>query len=208
MLNITLQTLLLTAVQVIIVKLLVDKFNNLDNEVDLAFKVNDIITLVIISFLCNLEISALWSNKLHIIQLWVTTLYLLIQGYTDSKTKQVYSIINYITLGLNIILLIISCIKFKLLIPLPIFIVLFVLFVICILRGIGAGDIFVYVIIAINYLIFKAEFSYIIIALNLLLSQVLFIIFNIKIFIKNKKEKRALIPYILLAWVLLLPTLA
>lgn len=194
----------ISAIQTFIATSILRIFNRLDKEVNFMIKRKDIIIFMVISFLSNIITLQVTKHTLHLLQIIITTILLLIHSYMDLQIKQVYSIITYTGLILNIIILIISKLYFDIPIQLEIIGLILILVVISIFKQIGTGDVFVYVIIAINYICIKSEFAYILLALNVLISQVLFILLNIKLFVKNRKEKVALVPYILAAWIILL----
>lgn len=205
MLNIIIQTVILLVLTLLIVSI----FDKLDTDVNIAFNRRDILGLAVISLFCSITINKL-SNLgfTEYILLFGITSMLLVMTYTDLKLMEVYLVVNVINLLFCIIYFIYNIDGFhanmanlsqiKMLIS-----VIIILIVLSMTQGVGLGDTLIYFGLLLVYSV-HTRFGIILLVLNILISNALFVITNSFKFLKDKKQKLPLIPYILAAWLLLI----
>ena len=196
-----------TLIFIIITLLIVSAFNKYDTEVNLAFTKKDVILISITSFFSSLVINFKYREFSEVyILVSILTVLMLVMAYTDLKTMQVYTVLDIISIISTGVYLVYNITQAKQYIQIyPNNIILLISMVILIslfiTQGVGLGDTMLYFSLLMYY-ITKSEFGPLVFIINLLISNLLFLIVNSTKFIKNKKQKLPLVPYILLAWVL------
>lgn len=203
MLKIIIETLIF----IIITLLIVSAFDKYDSEINLAFTKRDVILISIISLFCSLVINFKLRelSEVHIL-VCILTVLMLVMSYTDLKTMQVYTVLDLLAIIASAIYLVLNIEQVKLFVTIyPNNIILIVsILIIAILfitQGVGLGDTMLYSSLLIYY-ITKTELGSLIFVINILISNFLFLIVNSTKFIKDKKRKLPLVPYILIAWIL------
>lgn len=194
-----------TLIFIIITLLIVSAFNKYDTEVNLAFTKKDVILISITSFFSSLIITSKYENigSENTVVILIT-LITLIMSYTDLKTMQVYTILDMIAILISGIYTICNIDKVNSFIniypnSIVIIVSIIILAVLIMSQGIGHGDSMLYISMLLFY-ITRTEHGSLLFMVNLLISNLLFLIVNSTKFIKNKKQKLPLVPYILLAW--------
>ena len=192
---------------VIITLLIVSAFNKYDEEINLAFTKRDVIFISITSLFCSLLINIKHNNlsEVHIL-VCILTVLMIIMSYTDLKTMQVYTVLDLLAIVSSAIYLVCNIEQTKnfitiypnniiLLVNILIIVVLFIT------QGIGLGDSMLYFSLLLYY-ITNSQFGCMLFVINILISNLIFLIVNSTKFLKDKKRKLPLVPYILLAWLL------
>lgn len=196
-----------TLIFIIITLLIVSAFNKYDTDVNLAFTKKDVILISITSFFSSLVINFKYREFSEVyILVSILTVLMLVMAYTDLKTMQVYTILDIISIISTGVYLVYNITQAKQYIQIyPNNIILLISMVILIslfiTQGVGLGDTMLYFSLLMYY-ITKSEFGPLVFIINILISNLLFLIVNSTKFIKNKRRKLPLVPYILLAWVL------
>lgn len=203
MLKIIIETLIF----IIITLLIVSAFDKYDSEINLAFTKRDVILISIISLFCSLVINFKLRelSEVHIL-VCILTVLMLVMSYTDLKTMQVYTVLDLLAIIASAIYLVLNIEQVKLFVTIyPNNIILIVsILIIAILfitQGVGLGDTMLYSSLLLYY-ITKTELGSLVFVINILISNFLFLIVNSTKFIKDKKRKLPLVPYILIAWIL------
>lgn len=178
----------------------INKFDN-ENRIDVDKK-------GLMSFLIFLSTILLYFKFEASVEFYVyfyLSIYLIITGYIDYKTKNVYTIFNYITIFLGILYLIYQKsigidIKFTIMC-----VIIYVIFtkIMGYLNSFGGGDtdIFIALSIFVSSINFNT-FPLVILLLNMILSNVILVISNIRLvdFKRGRlKEERAFAPSIALS---------
>ena len=182
-------------------------FNTIDKSVD--FKISNLNAVMIIvgAVFCSYFSLNRGENIIEQMQLSTCSLFLIIQAYTDYYIKQVYSIVNYLFMIINVVLTIINLMYTKKVdkILLPLVAVLVLGIIVTGIKGIGKGDVYVYIILLFAYMSVNEEAYYLLILFNIIISNLSFIIFNIEKMLMDKGKRFALLPFVMLAWMMLLP---
>ena len=192
--------------------LLINTFDRFDDNVNIAMTKRDMIGVAIVSLFSSFLISEHFSSSIvNYLIISIMSSLIIMMAYTDLKTMEVYGIINFINLGLAIIYFIYNIENFNLLITNElqlkmILVCIAILLVLFFTQGVGLGDTILYAALMLIYLV-SSVYGCLFIILNILISNTLFLILNSFKFIKNKKQKLPLIPYILVSWLLLMVTI-
>lgn len=193
--------------------LVIKALDSIDADVELKPTKADIIYTVIMSALFSLFINNVFVNiNIEHIIIVVVTIAMMVMAFTDYKTKEVHLILNILCIVASIVYVVINFEIFKVNIVnlsqlKPIIACLIILIVLFITQAVGLGDSLLYIALLPIYII-SSKNGALVLILNILLSNVIFIIKNSKVFLRNKKEKMPLIPDILVAWLLLLPLMS
>lgn len=203
MLKIIIETLIF----IIITLLIVSAFNKYDSEINLAFTKRDVIIISIISLFCSLVINFKLRelSEVHIL-VCILTVLMLVMSYTDLKTMQVYTVLDLLAIIASAIYLVLNIEQVKLFVTIYpnnviLMVSILIIVILFITQGVGLGDTMLYSSLLIYY-ITKTELGSLVFVINILISNFLFLIVNSTKFIKNKKRKLPLVPYILIAWIL------
>ena len=193
---------------IIITLLIVSAIYKHDKEIKLAFTKKDIILISITSFFSSVVINYKYNqlNEIHII-ISVLTLLMLIMSYIVLKTMRVYTVLDITAIVTSMIYAIsnIEILNTYLKIypnNLIIAISILVLAVLFFTQGVELGDTLLYIALLIYYST-KSQFGGIIFIITVLVSNIAFLLINGIKFIKDRKRKLLLVPYILLAWLIL-----
>lgn len=203
MLKIIIETLIF----IIITLLIVSAFDKYDSEINLAFTKRDVILISIASLFCSLVINFKFRelSEVHIL-VCILTVLMLVMSYTDLKTMQVYTVLDLLAIIASAIYLVLNIEQVKLFVTIYpnnviLMVSMLIIVILFITQGIGLGDTMLYFSLLMYY-ITKTELGSLIFVINILISNFLFLIVNSTKFIKDKKRKLPLVPYILIAWIL------
>ena len=194
---------------IIITILLIKTFDKLDENVNIEMSRRDMIGITIVSLFSSFCINRVGQDNIFIYIIFtIINIFIIMMAYTDLKLMEVYGIINFVVLVLVIIYFVPNIDKFRLLISNDMQFKMFlacicILFVLMLTQGVGLGDTMLYFSLGILYTV-TSKHGCLLLILNILISNTLFLITNSFKFIKNKKQKLPLIPYILLTWLILM----
>lgn len=199
-------SLILSFLGIIIVFGTIKIIINIDKDYSLELSVKEKQVLGILIIVTNALLYLKFYGQIEYLFYYYLTLYLIITGYIDYKIKQVYCILNYITMGIAVIFMIYQVyigIDITLIIgSLVIYIVLTNLF--SLFRCYAGGDNEIY--IAIGYFIASISYNsfplYFLI-LNMLGASMVLVLLNLSKLIKNNKNNKiAFAPSIAIATIL------
>ena len=200
---------------IIVVIQMIKIFESIDDEVETAINKKDRAVIIILGSLYGiLSAVFIWKNQYglvkNIVELLNVTLlfiYLTFQSYFDQKIKNVYSTISILMIPIEIIYVTYIMIggynKIYGFYTLAVLIAPIILWVISLFRGIGFGDVLIYLVIAIYYIGAKQQ-PVISMLLNIIATNITFIVTSIIIKMGKfgKKKHKPLTMYIAITTIL------
>ena len=193
--------LICTAVMSIGTIQLIKYFESIDKELNTVVSSKDKLIIIILSIIVGfLSTIALWNRELDIItntvelfNISILFIYLALESYTDQKTKLVYSSVSIIMIPIEILYVVYMVISGNSQIygiyTLAVLFIPVVLFILSLFRGIGLGDVLIYLVISIYYIGAKEQVV-VSMLFNVIASNILFIITSlIYRLVKHNKEK-------------------
>lgn len=165
-------------------------FESIDDEVNTTINKRDKAIIIILSSLYGiLSAIFIWKNQYNIIKniiellnISILFIYLTFQSYFDQKIKNVYSMVSILMIPIEIIYVAYIIIggynKIYGLYTLAVLIAPLILWVISWFRGIGFGDVLIYLVIAIYYIGAKQQ-PVISMLLNIIITNTVFILVSL-----------------------------
>lgn len=207
LIKIIIEALLILVSSLLIIKTL-DKH---DTSVDLKITKVDMIMTCIMSTLFSIIINNVFTNfNIEHIIILIITISIIVMAFTDKKTKEVYVVLNILCILASLVLVIKNFTYFRVvtleLQTGPLIASVAILIVLFITQAVGLGDSLLYLAFLFTYCSIS-NYGALLLILNILISNILFLIQNSKVFLKNRKEKMPLIPNIMIAWLILMPAM-
>lgn len=180
---------------------LIKLFENIDEESTTNINKRNKIVISILGFVViMLGTLLIWDNQygiiknsIEILNISVIFLYLAFQSYFDQKTKMVYSSISILMIPVEILyityIMLNGYSNIYGMYTLGILVIPFILFILSLFRGIGFGDVLIYLVISIYYIGSKQQ-PVISMLFNIIVTNIIFIIVSLLIkLIKRDKNK-------------------
>lgn len=188
---------------------LIKLFEHIDNEHNTRLSLSNTIVIIICSTLFGiLSPIFIWDNQydtlknsIEMLNITILFVYLLFQSYFDQKICMVYSSVSLIMIALEILYVIFMYINNYISIygiyTLGVLIIPFVLYIISLFRGIGLGDVLIYLVISIYYIGSKQQ-TIASMLINIIVTNILFIVTSliVKIIKKDKNNHQPLTIFI------------
>lgn len=198
-----------TSIMSIIPILLIMVFDKIDSTIDIALTRKNIAIILTNSFIIAFARFILYLKvgcepcTPDIIHMDIMFAYLIFMSYTDQKTKLLYTTVSLAMIVLEITLSIInisSIMEFANTLTWTIILIPVGLLILSAFRGIGLGDVYIYMVICL-YTLQISHIPTFVVILNLLIANVLFVISSIclKLFKKNKDKHLPLTIHITIA---------
>lgn len=191
--------------------LLIQVFSRIDNTIDIALTKRGIAIIVLSSVLIVTIRFMLYSSVgcepyiQDILHMDIMFAYLMFMSYTDQKTKLLYTSVSVIMIIVEAVACLVqlkSIFELSNMLTWTVGIIPIVLLIISAFRGIGLGDVYIYVVLCL-YTLQISHVPTLIMILNLLITNILFIISTIflKVVKKNKDKHLPLTVYIMISFI-------
>jgi hypothetical protein len=197
-------TLISIPLLVIIPLLLAKIFEKVDKDFELKLRKKDIIIIVISAIVSGVLLGGSEMTTLEVIHISVIVGYLIFMSYTDQRTKLLYSSVSFLMILVEGIILTVkwNSIQFNeyswtiVLVPI-------LLFILSLFRGIGLGDVYIYIVLCIYYTEIRLVPTMSAI-LNILITNIMFVVVTLVLMItrKNKERHQPLTIYIAISTII------